>query len=213
MFVVRIWDVRPYCPSPDRLIKTLMGHQHSFEKVCELVQVEVVDCRVASSSSYECAHSLLVAHIQCACRTCCAARGRTTDALSLAALAIGTDTCTLYTVHCTVYSILLLFRSVASHSVILKYNIVFYELWTSLPLPTLTPILTCWPCRCVYVWDALSRRLLYKLPGHAGSVNETALHPREPIGTPRRTPSGSFLMPPIITRALQFMPIVFRHKF
>jgi Prp8 binding protein len=35
--------------------------------------------------------------------------------------------------------------------------------------------------RLVYVWDVQSRRLLYKLPGHAGSVNEVDFHPTEPI--------------------------------
>lgn len=35
--------------------------------------------------------------------------------------------------------------------------------------------------RFVYVWDTTSRRILYKLPGHAGSVNEVAFHPDEPI--------------------------------
>ncbi|KAG7268846.1 hypothetical protein CRUP_011295 [Coryphaenoides rupestris] len=35
--------------------------------------------------------------------------------------------------------------------------------------------------RFVYVWDTTSRRILYKLPGHAGSVNEVAFHPEEPI--------------------------------
>uniref|UniRef100_A0A8B9TH83 Small nuclear ribonucleoprotein U5 subunit 40 n=1 Tax=Anas platyrhynchos TaxID=8839 RepID=A0A8B9TH83_ANAPL len=35
--------------------------------------------------------------------------------------------------------------------------------------------------RFVYVWDTTSRRILYKLPGHAGSVNELAFHPEEPI--------------------------------
>ena len=35
LLVVRIWDVRPYCASPERLLKTLMGHQHAFEKVRE----------------------------------------------------------------------------------------------------------------------------------------------------------------------------------
>ncbi|KAK1266743.1 Protein SPA1-RELATED 3 [Acorus gramineus] len=35
--------------------------------------------------------------------------------------------------------------------------------------------------RMVYVWDTTSRRILYKLPGHKGSVNETAFHPTEPI--------------------------------
>ncbi|XP_038051991.1 U5 small nuclear ribonucleoprotein 40 kDa protein-like [Patiria miniata] len=35
--------------------------------------------------------------------------------------------------------------------------------------------------RFVYVWDTTSRRILYKLPGHAGSVNDVAFHPREPI--------------------------------
>lgn len=37
------------------------------------------------------------------------------------------------------------------------------------------------PCRFVYVWDTTSRRILYKLPGHAGSINEVAFHPDEPI--------------------------------
>ena len=36
--------------------------------------------------------------------------------------------------------------------------------------------------RFVYVWDTTTRRILYKLPGHAGSVNETDFHPLEPIG-------------------------------
>ena len=35
--------------------------------------------------------------------------------------------------------------------------------------------------RMVYIWDTTSRRILYKLPGHNGSVNETAFHPNEPI--------------------------------
>ena len=35
--------------------------------------------------------------------------------------------------------------------------------------------------RFVYVWDTTSRRVLYKLPGHAGSVNEVDFHPTEPI--------------------------------
>lgn len=33
----------------------------------------------------------------------------------------------------------------------------------------------------VYVWEVASRKLLYKLPGHNGSVNEAAFHPQEPI--------------------------------
>jgi len=35
--------------------------------------------------------------------------------------------------------------------------------------------------RFVYVWDTETRRILYKLPGHRGSVNETDFHPIEPI--------------------------------
>jgi WD40 repeat protein len=35
--------------------------------------------------------------------------------------------------------------------------------------------------RMVYVWDTASRRMLYKLPGHSGSVNEAVFHPSEPI--------------------------------
>lgn len=35
--------------------------------------------------------------------------------------------------------------------------------------------------RFVYVWDTTTRRILYKLPGHAGSVNEVDFHPKEPI--------------------------------
>ncbi|KAG8457510.1 hypothetical protein KFE25_004146 [Diacronema lutheri] len=35
--------------------------------------------------------------------------------------------------------------------------------------------------RCVYVWDVPSSRMLYKLPGHKGSVNEVDFHPTQPI--------------------------------
>lgn len=35
--------------------------------------------------------------------------------------------------------------------------------------------------RMVYIWDTTSRRILYKLPGHKGSVNEVVFHPTEPI--------------------------------
>lgn len=40
----------------------------------------------------------------------------------------------------------------------------------------------CLCCRFVYIWDTTSRRIVYKLPGHAGSVNEVVFHPEEPIG-------------------------------
>ncbi|KAG1666813.1 hypothetical protein FOA52_011654 [Chlamydomonas sp. UWO 241] len=33
----------------------------------------------------------------------------------------------------------------------------------------------------VNIWDAGSRKLLYKLPGHKGSVNASVFHPKEPI--------------------------------
>ncbi|KII66467.1 U5 small nuclear ribonucleoprotein 40 kDa protein [Thelohanellus kitauei] len=35
--------------------------------------------------------------------------------------------------------------------------------------------------RCVYVWDCVTRSLVYKLPGHEGSVNDVDFHPIEPI--------------------------------
>ncbi|XP_065897886.1 U5 small nuclear ribonucleoprotein 40 kDa protein-like isoform X2 [Dysidea avara] len=35
--------------------------------------------------------------------------------------------------------------------------------------------------RFVYIWDSVSRRILYKLPGHQGSVNDIDFHPKEPI--------------------------------
>ena len=35
--------------------------------------------------------------------------------------------------------------------------------------------------RHVYVWDVPTKRILYKLPGHNGSVNEVVFHPQEPI--------------------------------
>ncbi|EDV27593.1 uncharacterized protein TRIADDRAFT_37206 [Trichoplax adhaerens] len=35
--------------------------------------------------------------------------------------------------------------------------------------------------RFVYVWDTATRRILYKLPGHDGSVNDVQFHPIEPI--------------------------------
>ncbi|AFZ80964.1 hypothetical protein BEWA_003720 [Theileria equi strain WA] len=33
----------------------------------------------------------------------------------------------------------------------------------------------------VYVLDSKDQRLLYKLPGHLGSVNDVCMHPNEPI--------------------------------
>lgn len=35
--------------------------------------------------------------------------------------------------------------------------------------------------RFLYIWDVTSRGILYKLPGHQGSVNATDFHPKEPI--------------------------------
>ena len=35
--------------------------------------------------------------------------------------------------------------------------------------------------RFVHIWDVPSRRILYKLPGHNGSVNDIDFHPIEPI--------------------------------
>lgn len=35
--------------------------------------------------------------------------------------------------------------------------------------------------RFVYIWDTTTRRVMYKLPGHSGSVNEVDFHPQEPI--------------------------------
>lgn len=43
-------------------------------------------------------------------------------------------------------------------------------------------IYTVFVLRFVYIWDTTSRRILYKLPGHAGSVNEVVFHPEEPVG-------------------------------
>jgi Prp8 binding protein len=36
-------------------------------------------------------------------------------------------------------------------------------------------------CRNVFVWDVQNKRVLYKLPGHQGSVNSVEFHPNEPI--------------------------------
>ena len=44
--------------------------------------------------------------------------------------------------------------------------------------------------RYLYIWDTTSRRILYKLPGHAGSVNDVAFHPTEPIGKSRAQEGG-----------------------
>jgi len=35
--------------------------------------------------------------------------------------------------------------------------------------------------RLVYIWDTNTTNLLYRLPGHSGSVNEVVFHPNEPI--------------------------------
>ena len=38
----------------------------------------------------------------------------------------------------------------------------------------------------VYVWNYDTQQLVYRLPGHKGSVNEVDFHPLEPIGAPPR---------------------------
>ncbi|CAK9301047.1 unnamed protein product [Gordionus sp. m RMFG-2023] len=35
--------------------------------------------------------------------------------------------------------------------------------------------------RFLYVWDTMSGKIIYKLPGHTGSVNETTFHPNQDI--------------------------------
>lgn len=35
--------------------------------------------------------------------------------------------------------------------------------------------------RLVNVWEVQTQKLLYKLPGHKGSVNDVAFHPKQPI--------------------------------
>lgn len=35
--------------------------------------------------------------------------------------------------------------------------------------------------RFMYIWDTTSRRIIYKLPGHNGSVNDVDFHPDEPV--------------------------------
>ena len=41
------------------------------------------------------------------------------------------------------------------------------------------------------MWDAETTRILYKLPGHKGSVNGVDFHPKEPVG-----PSLALALPP-----------------
>jgi len=45
----------------------------------------------------------------------------------------------------------------------------------------------------VYVWDVASQRILYRLPGHKGSVNEVDHHPIEPIIASGSTDKNIFL--------------------
>jgi Prp8 binding protein len=35
--------------------------------------------------------------------------------------------------------------------------------------------------RCVFVWDLPTQSVIYRLPGHAGTVNSVDFHPLEPI--------------------------------
>ena len=49
--------------------------------------------------------------------------------------------------------------------------------------------------RFVNIWDTTSRHILYKLPGHNGSVNTVEFHPKEPIGKLRIVKPFPFLIP------------------
>ena len=35
--------------------------------------------------------------------------------------------------------------------------------------------------RFLNIWDTTSRNIVYKLPGHKGSINDVAFHPKEKI--------------------------------
>jgi Prp8 binding protein len=35
--------------------------------------------------------------------------------------------------------------------------------------------------RNVYIWEAATGQLRYRLPGHTGSVNQVVFHPKEPV--------------------------------
>jgi len=84
---IRLWDVRPYCKAPTRMLRVLKGHEHSFEKNLIKVAWTPDGRRIGSGSS---------------------------------------DT-------------------------------------------------------YAYCWEAKSAAILYKLPGHKGSVNDVQFHPVEPI--------------------------------
>ncbi|KAF9349406.1 hypothetical protein BGX26_012289 [Mortierella sp. AD094] len=47
--------------------------------------------------------------------------------------------------------------------------------------------------RNVVIWDTLTRKILYKLPGHKGCVNEVDFHPKEPIVVSCSTDKTMFL--------------------
>ena len=50
------------------------------------------------------------------------------------------------------------------------------------PPPPVVLAVTCGSAdNFVYVWDVATKRILYKLPGHSGSVNEVDFHPTQPI--------------------------------
>ncbi len=46
---------------------------------------------------------------------------------------------------------------------------------------SLLHINTLYSFRFVYIWDTVIAKLVYKLPGHLGSVNDVDFHPNEPI--------------------------------
>ena len=38
----------------------------------------------------------------------------------------------------------------------------------------------------LYIWDAETTKISYKLPGHLGSINDVDFHPNEPISIQRK---------------------------
>jgi Prp8 binding protein len=47
--------------------------------------------------------------------------------------------------------------------------------------------------RSVVVWDVMTRKILYKLPGHKGCVTEVDWHPKEPVLLSSSTDKNIFL--------------------
>ena len=196
---LRVWDLRPYAPA-NRCEKIFTGHQHNYERNLLRCSWSSDGSKVCCSS--QCCTSVCYTALQqdllnvivlynwmlhkgqdsCFCELCCV-----TPVVPLhchIAFALSRASGNVQTFCCD--------DNVQRPCAAVRQLLHGTPMWTGGPGPNGLFACISLPIACVqvtsgsadrmvYVWNASTRQIEYKLPGHSGSVNDASFHPKEPI--------------------------------